>query len=483
MHDQRPTGPEVHAGEHPLARLGFVIGQRPTGEVHGRVTGVVQLDPVADIPLIILQPIAVGGEKLVDDHLAKCVVGLHIVVPALGNQLVRLRCDIRHAVAFRPGDGHRAALHRFKLNLPRPAGHTGNRQRRLAIDAQVGGIETTYRFTEKQAHPVQPAYRAARWWQDGGQRRRHVIDNPIPVGGRSGGGIHRVGWPRHVHDAVVGIPRQCGLMKIARRKRERPQGAPATELHRGIAVEPQVIGIHPGDLLVESNGHLPQHAHVARGRIKRGHLGWRLVRLKRPQLGVHHEIAAGHPDVKAHDRDHVFALGQEQRRILNGKRLEGAGLVAHCSHRVVVRIGRTTHVEHLLLIDPHREPVIVVDDKVHLGDVVRVGHRECLAEEHRGVFVPHVVQRGAATAIAIAERRRAILPVAVVELGLRPLQVTARGMVVALVVIPLGPALEDGSRVSRMNEPCTDHTSQCGQHKQLSFHFKLGVTPFCGSSP
>ena len=157
MHDQRPTA-EVHAGEHPLARLGFVIGQRPTGEVHGRVTGIVQLDPVADIPLIILQPIAVGGEKLVDDHLAKCVVGLHIVVPALGNQLVRLRCDIRHAVAFRPGDGHRAALHRFKLNLPRPAGHTGNRQRRLAIDAQVGGIETTYRFTEKQAHPVQPAY-------------------------------------------------------------------------------------------------------------------------------------------------------------------------------------------------------------------------------------------------------------------------------------------------------------------------------------
>ena len=238
MHDQRRAWPDRHAGKHPLARLGCVVAQRPAGEIDRGIAVVSQLDPVTGLAVIILQSIAIGREKFIDDHLAKVVIGIDVVMPALHREPVRLRRQVGDAVVRHPGDRHDAALDRLELNLPRAAGHAGDRRRLLAVDAQVGRLESTDRFAEKQAHAIQPAHRAARRRQDGCQRRRHVINDAILVRRRRGRGVHRVGRTRRVGDAVVRVPRQRRLAKVARRESERPGFVAAAQLHRRVAIEP-----------------------------------------------------------------------------------------------------------------------------------------------------------------------------------------------------------------------------------------------------
>ena len=238
MHDQRRAWPDRHAGKHPLARLGRVVTQRPAGEVDHGIAGVAQLNPVPGFALLVLQAVAIGCENFIDDHLARLVTGVHVVMPALRGEPVRLLRQVGHAVVRHPGDRHDAGPGRLKLNLPRPTSHAGDRCRRLAVDTQVGSVETPDRLAEKQVHAIQPAHRAARRRQDGYQRRRHVINDAILVRRRRGRGVHRVGRTRRVGDAVVRVPRQRRLAKVARRESERPGFVAAAQLHRRVAIEP-----------------------------------------------------------------------------------------------------------------------------------------------------------------------------------------------------------------------------------------------------
>ncbi len=133
--DQRRAWPDRHAWKHPLARLGWVIAQRPTGEIDRDATVVSQLDPVTSLAVVILQSIAISREKLIDDHLAKVVIGINVVMPTLHLESVRLRRQIAHTVVRHPGYRHDAILCRLELNLPRAAGNTSDRHRLLTVDS------------------------------------------------------------------------------------------------------------------------------------------------------------------------------------------------------------------------------------------------------------------------------------------------------------------------------------------------------------
>ena len=390
VHDEQTAWPDRHAREHPLTRLGRVVAQRPTGEVNRGITGVAQFDPVPSLALLVLQAVAVGREDFVDHHLAKVVVGVHVVMPTFRGEPVRLCRQVGHAVVHHPGDRHDAAPSRLELNLPRTARHAGDRRRRLAVHQQIGRLKPTNRFAEKQAHAVEPAHCAARRRQDGCQRRRHVINDAVLVRGRRRGGVHQVGRTRCVGDAVVRIPRQSRPAKVARRECKCPQGTPAAQLHRRVAVEPEIIGVHPRDLLVETDRDLAQQTDIARRRIDRRHFRRRLVRLKTPKLSVHHEVAAGQVGVESHDGNLVFAIDEKLSRIVQGERLEIAGLMTDARKRIVRQISRPPDIEHLLTIDPDNEPVIIIHQQVEGGNLIGICQGEGATKKYRGVCVLHV---------------------------------------------------------------------------------------------
>ena len=153
--------------------------------------------------------------------------------------------------------------------------------------------------------------------------------------------------------------------------------------------------------------------------------------------------------------------------------------MAGAGERVVRQVSRAADVQHLFAVDPDHEAVIVVYQEVERGHLRPLGHGERAAEKHRRVSVAHVGQHRAAVAVAVADRRAAAWPIAVVEVGFRPLKVAAGGMVVALVVTPLGPALEQ-----RLG-PCPGarHKHQRRQRKQWKSHVWWFIYPSFGSSP
>ena len=125
---------------------------------------------------------------------------------------------------------------------------------------------------------------------------------------RGGAGIHQVGRAGRIGDAVIRVPRQNRLVKVDRRKSERPRPVAAAKLHRRVTVEPEITGIDTGDFLAKANSDLAQQTDVTRRRIERHDFRRRLVRLKTAQLGVHHEVAAGQVGIESHDGDLVFAI-------------------------------------------------------------------------------------------------------------------------------------------------------------------------------
>ncbi len=56
--------------EAPLERVRVAVGQPPAREVHGRCSGVEQLDPVLVVVLLVGEGRPIGGHELVDHHLA-----------------------------------------------------------------------------------------------------------------------------------------------------------------------------------------------------------------------------------------------------------------------------------------------------------------------------------------------------------------------------------------------------------------------------
>ena len=116
--------------------------------------------------------------------------------------------------------------------------------------------------------------------------------------------------------------------------------------------------------------------------------------------------------------------------------------MTYTGKRIMRQVSRSTDVEHLLAIDPDNEAVVVIHMQVECGNLRGIGHSKDAAEKHRGVIVAHVAKHRAAVAIAVTDRRGPAWPIAIVEVRLGPLQVTAGGMVVALVVVPRCTARE-----------------------------------------
>ena len=66
-YQKRPTI-EVRGRESPLHRIGRVIRQRPSQQIHWRRARVLNLNPIWEIPIRITQTLRIAGQKLTDDH-------------------------------------------------------------------------------------------------------------------------------------------------------------------------------------------------------------------------------------------------------------------------------------------------------------------------------------------------------------------------------------------------------------------------------
>ena len=68
---------EHPTGEGPLARFGRIVAQAPSGEVHGLVARVAELDPIGSVARGSGQREAVGRNQLVEAHRQRRTRNLH----------------------------------------------------------------------------------------------------------------------------------------------------------------------------------------------------------------------------------------------------------------------------------------------------------------------------------------------------------------------------------------------------------------------
>ena len=202
-HQQVLTGAKRDRRKHPFPPALRIIGQRPAQEVHAGRTPVEQLDPVARIAIFIDQPIEVIRHDLIEHHIGG-QTGAETVGPATARKRIGNRRGVLDPVSSRPTHRNRAVSGLAEGEKVWPDSGASDRNCRLPVDDEVGGVHTEDGLIERDLNLGQDAQGSSRRREYRQDDRRKRIDQRIRPRRARTQFVESV--PRQVIDPMTGIP-------------------------------------------------------------------------------------------------------------------------------------------------------------------------------------------------------------------------------------------------------------------------------------
>ena len=262
---------DVRRGERPFARVIPVIRQRIAGEVHRGRTEVVNLNPVLQLVVLILQPVRADGrgQEFVDAQARQPRARIQRVTrqrPA--RQRVGHRREIADVVIRGPGHRHRAVR-----RLRKSEAITATRQHReprrwRAIDQKVCCIHSGHQFRELHIDLRELPDRHARLRRQRGNRGRCAVHQRVLPARRRSRFIEAIGGHIQIENRVVRLPRD-GHLSVERLRLQRYRVGRARTgqaVGRSRAIDEQILEADPRHRLTERDRDIGECADGARRR-------------------------------------------------------------------------------------------------------------------------------------------------------------------------------------------------------------------------